>query len=92
MLERLRDIPRNDPNHIVFVHVDMPEKSAVGSKLETVHYMEREFKYIVGFRAKYSENCTWVWRCVWRYTVRWRLILHFQHLKPFAFALSRNPQ
>lgn len=31
-----RDIPPNDPSHIIFLHVDMPHKVPLGTRIETV--------------------------------------------------------
>lgn len=35
---QLADIPRDDPYHIVFMHVDMPQGVSIGTRLETARY------------------------------------------------------
>ena len=31
-----KDLPRHDRNHIMFLHIDMPRKVPIGTKIETV--------------------------------------------------------
>jgi hypothetical protein len=33
--QQVADIPRDDPYHIVFMHIDMPQKVPLGTRLET---------------------------------------------------------
>ena len=43
--EKTAHIPPNDPNHLLFLHVDMPQNVPVGSKLESVRCVSvRNFK------------------------------------------------
>ena len=57
MVERLSTIPRRDRNHIIFMHIDMPQKVPIGTPIETVRYIEKTFKYVCGHNSTISENC-----------------------------------
>jgi hypothetical protein len=69
--EDLKSVPRDDRDHLVFMHIDMPKNAPLGTRLDTARYIiplvlsdgryiEKEFTYVAGFRSDYCEKCTWV--------------------------------